>query len=76
MKYNKDKTRNLNCLRKLIASETNRRVYRFGGNWIVARYSGNCWYETAAPYWMTERDAIEWALDIEPTSIELKRFCK
>ncbi len=58
MRYNKDGSRCLRQLRKEL-EDKGHSVYRQGNNWIMSRNCGDHNRVQPAPYWATERDAIE-----------------
>ena len=63
IRTNKDGTRNLRDLRDAVEATYELNVYCQGGDWKVGVLVEGCWHMTSCPYWYTERDAMEMALE-------------
>ena len=63
IKTNKNGERNLRALRKE-AEESEKISVHYHGGWIIGRWneSAGLWVHVPAPYWMDERQVLEYAL--------------
>lgn len=66
IKTNKSGKRNLWDLRREMEQSEKVNVHYHGG-WIIGRWNedAKAWIQTPAPYWMGEREALEYALGID-----------
>ena len=66
IRRNQDGQQNLTDLRKALA-ESRHMIHRQAGNWIIQQWSEGhkAYLESPAPYWYSERQAIQKALGLE-----------